>query len=239
MLCSLLISGDENAARVVIRMFKDLDVECEHSSGSAAAMQAISKRRFDAVVIDDALEEAASILAKLLEAPGYSKAVRILLADPLAGSNVEFKGKTQVVIYKPLSPERVRHGLRAVRNLMARDRRRGMKRIPTMINARVRHGRGSAHKIFISDLSDSGAAIQCNNGEIPTGNLHLDFSLPDDPDRINVTAELVWQDSEGAGGVRFLDMATSARKRLGEWIKQEAAKASESGRMALAKSMGL
>jgi CheY-like chemotaxis protein len=238
MLCSLLISSDENAARVITRVFKDLGVECEHT-GSAAALQTISKRRYDAVVIDDSLEEAASILAKLLEAPGYGKAVRILLADPLASPAATIKGNTQVVLYKPLSAERVRHGLKAVRNLMARDRRRGMKRIPTMLNARVRHGRSSGRKIFISDLSDSGAAIQCSGGDTPTGNLQLDFSLPEDTDPIHVIAELVWQDNQGAAGVRFLDMATSARKRLAEWLKQQVAKASESERSALAKSLGL
>jgi DNA-binding response OmpR family regulator len=239
MLCSLLISGDENAARIVTRVFKDLEVECEHASESAAAMQAIHKRRFDAVVIDDALEEAASVLAKVLDAPGYGKAVRILLADPQASPAAAFKGQTQVILYKPLSVERVRHGLRAVRNLMARERRRGMKRVPTMINARVRHGRSSGHKIFISDLSDSGAAIQSNGREIPAGNLEMDFALPDDPDRIHVTAELVWKDNQGAAGVRFIDMATSARRRLAEWLKQEAAKASEGARLARAKSVGL
>jgi PilZ domain len=238
MLCSLLVSADENAARVISRVFKDLDVDCEHSSESSAAMHAIAKRRYDAVVIDDCIAEAQAVLQKLLEAPGYSKSVRILLVDPLTGTNSTFKASTQVVLYKPLSPERVRHGLRAVRNLMGRDRRRGMKRIPTMLNARIRHGRTSGAKIFISDLSDSGAALQCSEKEMPTGNLHLDFSLPDDPDRIHVTAELVWQDSEGAAGVRFMDMATSARKRLNDWLKQESAKAAEE-RWSLAKKIGL
>ena len=238
MLSSLLISTDENAARVISRVFKDLEVDCEHSSESSAAMHAIAKRRYDAVVIDDNIAEAQVVLQKLLEEPGYSKSVRILLADPLAGTNSTFKASTQVVLYKPLSPERVRHGLRAVRNLMARDRRRGIKRMPTMLNARLRHGRAAGAKIFISDLSDSGAALQCNETDIPTGNLHLDFSLPDDPDRIHVTAELVWQDNEGAAGIRFMDMATSARKRLSEWLKQESAKAAEE-RFSLAKRLGL
>jgi hypothetical protein len=49
---------------------------------------------------------------------------------------------------------------------------------------------------------------------------------------------LVWQDSSGAAGVRFLDMASSARKRLADWLKEESAKATQE-RLSLAKSMGL
>jgi len=107
-----------------------------------------------------------------------------------------------------------------------------------MLNARVRHGRAAGVKVLISDLSDSGAAIQCGDGDFPTGNLHLDFSLPNDPDRIHATAEVVWQDNSGAAGVRFLDMASSARKRLTDWLKEEAAKTTQE-RLSLAKSIGL
>ena len=238
MLRSLLLSQDENAARIIGRIFKDLEVEPEHCVEATLALQLIAKHRYDAVVIDDAIQQAASVLERLIEAPGYSKSVRILLADPGCSASAAFKGNTQVVLYKPLSAERVKNGLRAVRNLMARDRRRGTKRVPTMLNARVRHGRAAGVKVFISDLSDSGAAIQCGDGDFPTGNLHLDFSLPNDPDRIHATAELVWQDNSGAAGVRFLDMASSARKRLTDWLKEESVKATHE-RLSLAKSIGL
>jgi PilZ domain len=237
MLCSLLISNDDNAAKVISRVFKDLEVACEHCTCTKAALTIIEKGRYDAVVIDDAMEQASDVLQRLIEAPGYSKSVRILLADPQSNTGGQFKGNAQVVLYKPLSSERVRHGLRAVRNLMARDRRRGASRVATMISARIRHGRSSGTQVFISDLSDSGAAIQCGEDVVPSGNVHIDFALPNDPDRIHVIAELVWLHNEGAAGVRFIDMASSARKRLAQWLKEEAARASEE-RMAMAKKMG-
>jgi PilZ domain len=236
MLRSLLLSCEDNASRVITRVFKDLEVECEHCTDATRALQLIAKHRYDAVVIDDSIEQASMVLEKLIEAPGYSKSVRILLVDSSC-SSLASKGSAQISLYKPLSPERVRHGLRAVRNLMARDRRRGAKRVPTMLNARIRHGRASGTKVFISDLSDSGAAIQCTDGGLPSGNIHIDFSIPDDPDRIHVVAELVWQDSEGTAGVRFSDMASSARKRLTEWLKQEGPKVGQD-RFSLAKSIG-
>ena len=239
MLCSLLLTGDENAARVISRVFRDLGVDCHHLSDSAAALQTVAKRRFDAVVIDDCIDEAGAFLAKLLETPGYSKSVRIVLADPQSSASVAFKGSSQIVLYKPLSAERVRHGLRAVRNLMARDRRRGAQRVSTMLRARLRHGRAAGGQVFISDISDSGAAIQCSDGSLPTGNLHLDFSLPDDPDRIHITAELVWQDNQGAAGIHFRDMASHARKRLAQWLKEEAAKNSKDRSALAAKGIGL
>jgi c-di-GMP-binding flagellar brake protein YcgR len=121
-----------------------------------------------------------------------------------------------------LSIERVRQGLRAVRNLMGRDRRRSSRRVRTMIPARVspRQARGSSKQMLLADLSDSGAALHSEAGDLPlSGMLNLEFSLPGTSELIHATAELVWRDDEGAAGVRFLDMPSYARKHLLQWLK--------------------
>lgn len=222
MLRSLLVSRDEKTVHIVGRVFKDLEVEFEHLAEASLALETLVKKRYDAIVFDDQIEEAPCILEKVILLPSCNKAVRIVLAEPVAAMHAVFKTGTQVILYKPLSAERVRHGLRAVRNLMARDRRRAATRVPTMLPARVRHGKGAGIQVFIADISDSGAAIHCSGGQLPyCGNLHVDFLLPGDSEHVHVTAELVWQNHEGAAGVRFLDMASYARKKLAQWIKQE------------------
>jgi PilZ domain-containing protein len=222
MLRSVLISPDANTARTIARVFKDLEVTLEHTADAGVVFANDPKRRFDAIVVDDSIDDAAAILEKVVTFPGCSKAVRIVLADPGSPSQAIFKASAQVVFYKPISAERVRHGLRAVRNLMGRDRRRGAKRVTTMIPVRIRYGRSSGGQLFIADLSDSGAALQCGAGDLPSaGSLHMDFALPGEAERIHVTAELMWQNNEGCAGVRFLDMAMSARKKLGHWVKEQ------------------
>jgi len=223
MLRSVLLSPDSNTARILGRVFKDLEVTFEHTSDAAAVFSKDPKRRFDAIVVDDAIEGVASVLEKVTEFAGGSKAVRIVLADPGSAHHAVFKASAQVIFYKPISAERVRHGLRAVRNLMGRDRRRGAKRVTTMIPVRIRDGRSAGAQVFIADLSDSGAALLCGTGEFPAaGHMHLDFAIPGDLERIPVTAELMWQNNEGGAGVRFLDMDMRARRKLGQWVKAQA-----------------
>jgi len=236
MLRSLLVSREEKTVHIVGRVFKDLEVQFEHYGEAGIALENMSKSRYDAIVLDDQIEEAVAILEKVLELPSCSKAVRIVLAEPVAAMHSVFKTGTQVILYKPLSLERVRHGLRAVRNLMGRDRRRGSSRVATTLTARIRYGKGAGTQVFIADISDSGAAIHCGAGGLPySGNLHLDFALPVDADRIHVTAELVWQNNTGSAGVRFLDMASYARKKLSRWLKEEL---SEKGAKAIATRAG-
>src|SRR6266705_3503376 len=172
MLRSLLVSRDEKTAHVIGRVFKDLEVAFEHLAEAGLAIETLTKSRYDAIVLDDQVEEAPTILEKVILLPSCNKAVRIVLAEPVAAMHAVFKTSTQVILYKPLSAERVRHGLRAVRNLMARDRRRASTRVSTMLPARIRHGREAGLQVFIADISESGAAIHCSGGQLPyTGNL--------------------------------------------------------------------
>src|ERR1700690_1543764 len=228
MLRSLLVSSDDKTVRMLGRVFKDLEVAFEHHEDAATALESLAKHRYDAVVLDDQIEGAPAILERVLELTTCNKAVRIILAEPDAQMQTVFKGGTQVILYKPLTADRVRHGLRAVRNLMARERRRGFGRVVTAIEARLRPGKGSTAQVSIVDLSDSGAAMQCKNGHLQySGNLNMDFALPGDSDRLQVTGELVWQNKDGAAGVSFLDMASHARRRLAQWIKDELAEKEE------------
>jgi PilZ domain len=225
MLRSLLLSHDENTARIFGRVFRDLEVDLEHFHEADKVLTQIAKHRYDAIVVDDDVEQAPNVLGRILELPSCNKSVRIALVDPTSVVDAVFKTATQVVLYKPLSPERVKHGLRAVRNLMARDRRRGATRIVTMLQARVspRQARGAARRVLIADVSDSGAAIRSEMGDIPTsGTLNLEFELTGHGESIHTTAELVWQDEDGTAGVRFLDMPSYDRRRLMQWLKDQA-----------------
>ena len=226
MLRSLLLSHDEATARLIARSFKDLEVGLEHCTETKVAVQKAAEARYDAIVVDDEVKDGKLLLERVMELASCNKSVRIALADPSAKLDSVFKTGTQVILYKPLSHERVRHGLRAVRNLMARERRRGAKRVQIMISARIspRQSRGTGRQVLIADISESGAAIHFENGDLPaaTSILNLDFALPGSPDRIHATAELVWQDNEGVAGLRFLDMPSYARKQLAEWLKDYA-----------------
>ncbi|SRR6266852_6699968 len=224
MLRSLLVSRDDKTVHIVRRVFRDLEVEFEHCSEASIALETLPKKRYDAIVLDDQIEEAAAILERVIVLPSCNKSVRIVLAEPVTALQAVFKTGTHVILYKPLSLERVRHGLRAVRNLMARDRRRGATRIPTMLSGRIspRQARNAGKQILVADLSDSGAAIRCEDGDVPTsGNLNLEFTLPGNPETIHATAEVVWQDNDGAAGVRFLDMPSYSRKRLVQWLREQ------------------
>src|SRR5438552_14415390 len=150
MLRSLLLSRNDNTVRMIDRGFKDLEVDLEPCSESDLFLLRAFETRYDAIVLDDHVEDAPAVLAQVLGFATCSKSVRIVLAEPKAAMHSVFKTGTQIVLYKPLSTERLRQGLRAVRNLMARERRRGGARVSTMVPARVspRHAKSAAVQVL-------------------------------------------------------------------------------------------
>lgn len=227
MLRSLLLSRDDSTIRIVTRCFRNLDVELEDCPETKAAIQKAAEVRYDAIVIDDEIEDARKLLARVLELPTCSKSVRIALVESTVKMDAIFKSGSQVILYKPLSTDRVRHGLRAVRNLMARERRQGTERIPTTISARLtpRGKRGSARQVVITDLSESGAAINFEGKDLPASALFgLEFALPDNPERMHASVALMWRNNEGAAGLHFVDMSSYTRKQLMDWLKESSSK---------------
>jgi len=223
MLRGLLLSRNDNTVRLIDRGFKDLEVELESSSEPDHFLLCALESHYDAVVVDDHVEDAPMVMAQLLGFATCSQSVRIVLAEPKAAMHSVFKTGTQIVLYKPLSTERLRQGLRAVRNLMARERRRGGNLVSAMVPARIspRHAKSAAIQVLLADISDFGAAISYEKGDLPVASaVNLEFALPGNPDRFHCLAELVWQDYQGSGGVRFLDMPSYARQELAEWIKE-------------------
>ena len=223
MLRSLLLSGDAQTACVLARAFQNLEVELKHCTELESAVKEIRQHRYDAILIDDAAEGAEVVWDEFVAASTSAKSVCIVLAEGGRPLVIDFKTHIGIILYKPLTAERARTGLRAVRNLMSRERRRGTKRVEAVLTVSIspRQARGASRQALITDLSVSGAALNCLPEDLPeNGRVNLDFTLPSSPEPIHATAELVWQDQQGAAGFRFVDMPSGERRRLSEWVKE-------------------
>jgi len=228
MLRALLLCTDASAVQTVTRVFKDLGVEVETSTNLEAAIDQITAHKFDAIMVDDQVEGSSLVLESSRQLTTCQKSVRIVLANTPTSIGSAFQTGTQIVLYKPLSAERVRHGLRAVRNLMSQERRRGSKRVQVAVGAKLNYGRGRNIAVTVEDLSDSGAAVRLAS-RLP-GSPHFIFecALPDAPEQLKAKAEFVWRDDGGMCGIHFTDMSASSRRALLEWIKSRSSVKSQS-----------
>jgi hypothetical protein len=227
MLRALLLCEDDTSTRTITRVFKDLGVGVEHCLHPLGAGKELKADRFDAIMVDDAVTGAMAILDAAQILPHCEKSVRILLAGIPTKIGTAFQTGAQIILYKPLSQERVRHGLRAVRNLMARERRRGPKRVRVDFPARLVYEKGRICEVSIEDLSDSGAALRSAAPLMNSAPFSFECILPGMQAMLKAKAEIVWQGAGRTFGIRFTDVSALSRKTLIEWLKTSGGSKSE------------
>ena len=224
---SLLLSQDDNAVRVLTRLFRDLGIAVDHYTDPHFAVQQLVQETFDSVIVDaDKPEDATIVLQTMAKLPSGKTRLLMVLANAQNAVHVSFVKGAHIALYKPISVERVGLALRAVRNLIARDRRRGAERIAVEIAATLGRESGGT-PVTIVDLSEGGAAIRCTQPVPSSGLLTLHCVLPGSSSHFMGAAEVVWQDAQDQSGVRFVNLTSAARATLSEWLKKHARKHSK------------
>ena len=228
---SLVLCSDEKIVRTLRRVLNDLEIAVEHCSDPEIAAQKLSRRRFEAVIVDcDDPQTAAQILKTSRSSPSNKKAVAVALIDHQSDVRSAFQLGAHFVLYKPISAERAKASFRAARALMKCERRRA-SRLPVEMPVMYRfagNGPGSTlERTVSSDLSEDGIGVRLARRHRERGNIHLQFKLPGSNRLIEAEAELAWENPNGQAGVRFLDLPPETKHALKQWLRSQSSDAED------------
>ena len=216
---AILISSDNNAVQVLSRVLRDLAIDAEHHTDATVAAKVLEKRSIDALIVDADDGPSGLVLLEKLKDEGASRR-----ALGIAISKIKTVGAppigAHIVLYKPISVDRVTHGLRAIKNLMARERRSSSVRVPVEVSASIRGNNTGTIEVTLVDISEGGAAIRCVHPLQPTGLLTLECQLPQTTSLITATGEVVWRDAKNQFGLRFVNVSNGARTTLAAWVRE-------------------
>jgi DNA-binding response OmpR family regulator len=222
---SLLLCTDDRVVRVLRRVLSEMEIGIELCSDADAAMQKLTRQRFEAVIVDCTSHASAiSVLKGVRSAPANRRAIAVAVveAENAAGGHAAGKQVFSVgahfVLFKPLALERTRSSFRAVRALMKRERRRHA-RIPIELTVEVGlEGKGT-WRATTSDLGENGMALKIQNMKLPAS-FPLKFSVPGNSRVIGCTGEIAWQGNQLAG-IRFSEIAAESSDQLKQWIERQ------------------
>jgi CheY-like chemotaxis protein len=224
----LLLSEDEEAVEVLTRLLRELDIDVDHYTDPHVSAQQLVEQKFDAIVVDgDNEEDAALMLQTVASLPSGQRGLLVVLARTQTEVHLGFSVGAHIALYKPISVERVGLGLRAVRSLISRERRRGSGRIPVDIPATLGRVGAAGTPVVIVDLSDTGAAVHSDQHIPSSGLFTLYCLLPDTTTPVMFTTEVVWQDAQDRSGIRFVNVAPGSRQILTQWLKARLPRNSE------------
>jgi len=217
---ALVFCADEKVVRVLRRVLSELEIGMEQCTDAESAIHKLTRRRFEAVIVDCADQRTASrVLRSARTAPCNKRAVAVAIVSGQTGLGGAFDLGAHFVLYQPLSPERAKTSFRAVRALMKRERRRNA-RIPieTPVTVQVNDGAGQLRAVT-TDLGEGGMAIQLAHRPKNLGSVTIQFSLPGTTDNIECVGQVAWENPGRQLGLRFVDLAPEMSDRLKAWLE--------------------
>ncbi len=217
---ALLLCDDDKVVRVLRRVLSELEIGVEHCIDADAAVQKITRQRFEAVIIDCTIPEIASrVLKATRSAPANKRAIAVAIIDNQAALKGASEFGAHFVLFKPISLERTKASFRSVRALMKRERRRHA-RVPVELQVELVSGGGlgSIHTVSV-DLAENGMAIKAGSSKLPPS-FQIHFSLPEIDSQIGCRAEVAWEGNH-IQGIRFHDVPAETAEQLKRWIGRQ------------------
>src|SRR5215471_15518269 len=214
---ALLVSSDDSAADVLGRVLSGFGIATDRSSDPETALARIQQQKFDALVIDfddPKVAEDVPVQAKKL---GTSPLSVALVADTAKVRQI-LSGGAHFVLYKPISDDAARAGLRAAAALLTRERRRAF-RVP--VQAPVEITLPDSRKLdgILLDLSETGMDVLTAEPQVAGALLAFYFKLPDGAVEVEGHGQVAWANPNGQTGVHFLDLSQGKVTELRDWLK--------------------
>jgi len=220
---ALLISSDNSAADVLGKVLPSFGIAMDRSSDLETTVARIQQQKFDALILDfddpRAAEEVLQHAQKLGTAP-----LSIALVSDSGTVRHILNGGAHFVLYKPVTEEAARAGLRAAAALLSRERRRAF-RVP--VQAAVEITLPDTRKIdgILLDLSETGMDVLTAEPQAAGALLGCKFQLPDGVVEIEGHGQVAWANPNGQTGVHFLDIPEENWGKMKTWLKAAASAA--------------
>ena len=220
---ALLVSTDDSAADVLGRVLPMLGIAMDRSSDPETTMARIHQQKFDALIVDFDDAKAADEVLQQAKKVGSGPLTIALVADTAKVRDI-LSGGAHFVLYKPLSEEAVKAGLRAAAALLSRERRRAF-RVP--VQAPVEITLPDMRKLdgILLDLSETGMDVLTAEPQVPGALLAFHFQLPDGSLEIDAHGQVAWANPNGQTGVHFVDISESLSAQLSNWLTAAASTA--------------
>jgi len=218
---ALLVSTDDAAADVLGRVLPNFGVAMDRSSDPETTIARVQQQKFDAIVVDfDDAKLAEAVLQQVQQVNSGSLSVA-LVADTAKVRRI-LSGGAHFVLYKPVTEEAAKAGLRAAAAMLNRERRRAF-RVPVQAPVEITLPDERKADGILLDLSETGMDVLTPEAQISGALLGFSFELPDGGLKVAGHGQVAWANSNGQTGVQFVDLADSLKAELKTWLKAAAA----------------
>ncbi|PYX47405.1 MAG: hypothetical protein DMG79_14050 [Acidobacteria bacterium] len=224
---ALLVSTDDSAADVLGRVLPTFGIAMDRSSDPETTIARIQQQKFEALIVDFDNPEMAEDVLRQAKKLG-SEPLGIALVADTEKVRAILSGGAHFVLYKPLTDEAAKAGLRAAAALLNRERRRAV-RIPVQAPVEITLPDTRKADGILLDLSETGMDVLTAEAQIPGSLLAFQFQVPEGGPKVEAHGQVAWANSNGQTGVHFLDLTEATKAELKTWLQAAASAAGGAG----------
>jgi DNA-binding response OmpR family regulator len=218
---SLLISRDAALLGVLRPVLERISVNVQVCPGSLPGNDMMTKRKFDAVIVDcDDLQNGFALLRSLRQTESNAKSVAFAVVNGKTTTQEAFHSGANFVLQKPLTTLHASRCFNAALNFMVRERRRYFRH-PVEISLRISLPNNQELTATTTNVSEGGMAVRVL-GKLPKdAQVQLRFTLPGANISLELKGEVAWADGTGHAGVRFVEVPQSSQYQLDKWLTDQ------------------
>ncbi|MCU1304763.1 MAG: hypothetical protein JWQ87_5047 [Candidatus Sulfotelmatobacter sp.] len=218
-LLALLVTTDDSASEILGQVLPASGIAVERFSDLATAIDRCHQQRFDLLVVDFEDPKAATeVLEESRRLSSGNPTVTVALVAERATARDILSNGAHFVLYKPLSEQKARAGLRAVAALLNRERRRA-HRVPVQAPVELKLPDDRPADGILLDLSETGMEVLTAEPQTPGTLLHFRFQLTDGSVTVDAHGQVAWANPNGQTGVHFLDLDEPTKTQLKTWVQ--------------------
>ena len=179
------------------------------SNDPNSAAKVLTRKHFDAVLVDCDLPGAQTVMEAVRGAKSNQRSIAFVISKISAPGMV-----VQFILQKPLTTEYAARAFKAAYAMMAQEHRRYFRidvNLPVFLMVN-----NLETKVTMEDLSAGGMAVRTSNPLAATSIAKFRFRLQDS-DEIRGGAEVVWSMSQKAG-LKFSAFEGDSQKKLEQWL---------------------
>ncbi len=216
---ALLVSNDASTVKQLSASMQQLAMLPEVCAEVGAALGLLSRRKFEAVIVDLQLGgQAKSVLEKVRLSPSNRTAVIFAISDSDAETAGAFKDGSNFVMRRPLSPASIDRSLKVAYGLIVRERRRYFRCPVEILAAIYSPGMLAVHGRTLN-ISEGGVAINTSLPLQPGAQVKVQFTLPDRETQFEAESTVCWS-KEGYLGFQFTSLSPQLTSALQEWLSR-------------------
>jgi DNA-binding response OmpR family regulator len=211
---ALLLSQDKEVQSILPRLLGGMRIDTEIVIDVLRAARLLRERKFEAIIIDCELNGADTVLKDINSYPSNRTAV-LFAVVPEVDARDGLPAGAKFMIVKPVVAEQARRVLYAATGLLIRE-----YRLCFRCNLEVSiylAGESRELRAKTTNISIGGLAIRTLEEIRLAERFRLKFVLPNAVG-LRADAEVVWADTKGRAGLRFLELPELAHRRLQTWL---------------------